>query len=454
MALASRGPRASSEREGSRTRDSADVYLATNLRRNFVALALDFGFFGLAMSFASTATILPALAERLGGPNLVIGSLPSLALLGRSLPALFSARLVESRPRKLPIVLTYTLWERLPWLALALVVYGFSESNPSLVLGFLVATLMLVSMVGGALSPAWSDLVAVVIPGGYRGRFFAVGSAVSTGLGLAGALLSGFLLRSYGFPGGFALCLGAAFLLLMVSYAVMALTREPSAEGAPATPDWRSHLDRLPAIVRGNPAFAWHLAGRALTALAMMSIGFYTVHALRALGAEEWHAASFTFALLASQAVSGLVLGSLADRSGHRVVLLLGSLAAGGASLAALAVGDLLLYHAVFLLLGLSLASTNVASLTMVMEMAGGPDRPTYLGLATTAQAPFALAAPLLAGFLADRAGLGAVFAAGTLFSLGAAAVYLWGVGGAGRPRPNGITAGPCGGGAVRCPGR
>ncbi|MHB8993594.1 MAG: hypothetical protein ACYC66_18385 [Chloroflexota bacterium] len=44
-------------------------FVVEHLRRNFVALALDYGFFGLGMSISSTATVLPVLAERLGRPT-------------------------------------------------------------------------------------------------------------------------------------------------------------------------------------------------------------------------------------------------------------------------------------------------------------------------------------------------------------------------------------------------
>ena len=405
--------------------DIVEPFVRKYLRRNFTALALDYGFFGLGMSFASTATILPALAERLGAPNLVIGALPGVVLLGRSIPSLFTARLIEPLPRKLPFVLTYTVWERLPWLALALAVLGLSESRPTLVLALLVGVLALIALVGGALSPAWVDLVGKVIPTAYRGRFFAVGSAFSTGLGLLGALASGFFLREYPFPLGYTLCLGATFLCLVASYAAMALAREPAVEASRPPMTLEAHLTRLPHILRANEPFAWYLVARALTVLGMMATGFYAVHALRALGAEEWNVAGFTFALLAAQAAGGLALGVLADRVGHRASLLAGSLAAAAAAAAALVSGSLVVYHGVFLLLGLSMASTSVSSQTLVLELSRREERPTYLGLASTAQAPFALAAPLLAGFLADSIGLGAVFLAAGLLSGGSALVYL-----------------------------
>lgn len=405
--------------------DKAGSIVASNLRRNFTVLALDYGFFMLGMSFSSTATILPALAERLGAPSLIIAAFPTLALLGRSFPALFSAHLVEPLPRKLPFVLTYTLWERLPWLGLAIAVFLLAESSPGAVLALLVATLTGVSLVGGYLGPAWMELVGKTVPASHRGRFFAAGSSFAMVTGLLGATLAGYLLRQYGFPLGYALCIGATFVALMVSYAAMAMAREPAIPSRQSALPFRVYLARLPGVVRSNPPFAWHLLGRGMGVLAMMVTGFYTVHALRNLGAQEWNVGSFTFAMLGAQAVGALGLGFLADRIGHTVSLTVGSIAAAGAAALALGTGDLVLFHGVFALTGIQLAAATVSAYNLVMELARTEGRPTYVGVASAAQAPFALAAPILGAALADSGGLQAVFAVALALNAASAAVYL-----------------------------
>lgn len=409
----------------SRLAGKADSFVAANMRRNFAALALDYGFFGLGMSFASTTTILPAMADRLGAPNLVLGALPSIVMLGRSVPALFSARLIEPMPRKLPFVLVYTAWERIPWLFLAIAVYGWSTTNPTLVLALLVVTLAAVALVGGALSPAWVDLIARVIPTEYRGRFFAIGGAFATVSGLGGSVLSGYFLREYPFPTGFSICIAAAFVCLLASWGALALAREPASGSSRPAVGLSVHLARLPRILRANPSFAWYLVARGLTMLGTMATGFYAVHALRHLGAQEWNVAGFTFALLAAQTVGGIALGTLADRAGHRASLIVGITANAAAALLAMSTTDLIVYHAVFVLTGISVAANNVSSQTLVLELAPEEERPTYLGLSSTVPAPFILAAPILAGALADSMGLRAVFGAAALLSAVSAATYL-----------------------------
>src|SRR5262245_17028275 len=91
-----------------------------DLRHNVAALGIDFALYLVGLAFASQATILPAFAEHLGAPNLVIGAIPAVMTVGWFLPSLFVAGHTESLSCKLPFVMRYTLWGRRPFLRLAL----------------------------------------------------------------------------------------------------------------------------------------------------------------------------------------------------------------------------------------------------------------------------------------------------------------------------------------------
>ena len=101
------------------------------MRRNAVALGIDFGLFLVGLSFASQSTILPAFVAHLGASNLIIGAIPALMTLGWNLPSLFAAGYTESLAQKLPFVLRYTIWERLPFLVLAAVHSSWRAPRPT-----------------------------------------------------------------------------------------------------------------------------------------------------------------------------------------------------------------------------------------------------------------------------------------------------------------------------------
>ncbi len=400
-------------------RDHED-FVQQHLRRNVLALGGDFALYMVGLAFASQATILPAFAASLGAPNVLIGAIPAVTTLGWLLPPLFMAGHTEALERKLPFVLRYTVWERAPYLALALTAFLVAERAPTLALGLVLAVLLAMTGVSGALLPAWMDIVGHAIPVMLRGRFFAIWSIIASLGGLAASFATTSILAVIPAPANFGMCFVAASVCMALSYVVLTLVREPPpiTPPAPSMPV-RAYLARIPALVRRDRNMAWFLAARGCTVVGVMGSGFFTVYALRVLGAPAWRAGVFTTMLLAGQVAGNLVFGWTADRFGHRVVLATGTAAMACASLVALAAPSVDLLLLAFFLDGVYDAALAVSGLNILLELApAAGERPTYVGLGRTAVAPIAFAAPLLAGLLADAAGFATVFAIGSGFSL------------------------------------
>ncbi|MBI4495296.1 MAG: MFS transporter [Chloroflexi bacterium] len=405
------------------------AFAAAHLWRNALALGADNALYLGGAGFVSLATVLPAFAERLGASNLALGALPAVMTLGWFVPGVFTASHVEGLARKLPFVLKYTVFERLPLLLIALLTLALAASQPALVLAALLALLLLWSTASGVVFPAWLDLIGRVIPGHLRGRFFALSSAAGGALGIGAAAAASSLLAAYPFPLNYALCFGASFALMVVSFVALALVREPSVPPAAPAPPVAVYLRRLPAVLAGHPNFARYLAGRGLGFAGLtMGAGFYTVYALKALGASELHVGLFTLTLVACEAGATLGLGLVADRAGHKLVVALSSLSALAASLLALLATNASGFAVVFVLLGMARAGVGVSSFAILLEFASEHDRPTYAGLGSLAMVPFALAAPLLGGWLADGAGYSAVFALAATLSAVSTLLLAFGV--------------------------
>jgi MFS family permease len=385
-----------------------------NLRHNMLTLGADFAFFLVALAFVSQSTILPAFARHLGAPNVVIGAIPAVMTLGWFLPSLFAAGYTSTLPRKLPFILRYTVWERVPLLGLALAAFVVADRAPALALGLLLATLGLVTGVGGTLVPAWMDLVGRAVPVDLRGRFLALSSLAGSVGGLLASFATAWILATVAAPHSFGVCFLLSTFFMGLSYWALALVREPPGGGGGAALPLGAYLRRIPGLLQRDRNLSWFLTARALAAAGAMASGFYTVYALGVLAAGGREVGLFTAALFGGQAVGNLVLGWLADRAGHRLVVIAGVAATLGANLLALGAPSLLAFNAVFVFAGLHIGATNVSGFAVFLELAPTPDdRPTYIGLGSTMVAPVAFAAPLLAGILADTVGFAPVFLLG-----------------------------------------
>lgn len=384
-----------------------------HLRRNLVALGADYGLFLVAMSFASPSTVLPAFAASLGAPNVVIGAIPAVMTLGWFLPPLFVAAHTEALARKLPFVLRYTIWERVPFAVLAAAALWLAPSWPGLTLALLLVMLVVVTGVGGALTPAWMDIVGRAVPVRMRGRFFAMTAVGAAVAGLAASALMTEIFARVPAPTSYALVFLCATACMLGSLAGLALVREPAADVAPAAhPGLRAYLRRVPRLLRGDPNLAWFLVVRWLSIVGSMASAFYAVYALRTWNAPAAMLGVFTALLLGGSVAGLLALGWVADRAGYRVVIMTGIGAVFVANLVAIAAPSLSAFAAVFLLAGLQEAAFRIAYPTVLLEFAPGPAaQAMYIGVGNTAVTPIAFAAPIAAGVLADRAGFPAVFA-------------------------------------------
>lgn len=395
-----------------------------HVRHNFVLNVLDGAVFTFAMSLASRSTVLPLFVQKLGGSNLAIGLLPVLWTIGFNLPQLFIANHARQVRSKKRLVLQTGLVQRLPWLLLAIVTATLLwelSATWALVVFFAIYAM---AAVGGSLNlPGWFDLVAKLTPVRLRGRLFAWRAVLGALFGMLAGWIVGAVLDGVAAPQSFALLFGLAFVVAMVSYAILAQIREEAPPLPPRRVHYREFLRQLPHILRRDRRFRNFLVADALLITAMMADAFFAIYALERFGLSEGHLGQFIIVLTGSTALGSLLFGHLADRLGHRLNLVLAALATLLACLAALFAPTPEVFLLVFVGASFAVVLPSISRLPIVAELCSEEDRPTYIALMNALTAPFALSG-LLAGWLADRFGFGVLFVATAAVAL-AAAVWL-----------------------------
>src|SRR5512143_513029 len=99
----------------------ADRLIERHAARNFWMNVLDGGAFYLGTSMISRYTVLPLFVQRLSDAAWLQGLIPALFYVGWLLPGLFMAPVVASMPRRKPWIMRATIGERVPFLALGIV---------------------------------------------------------------------------------------------------------------------------------------------------------------------------------------------------------------------------------------------------------------------------------------------------------------------------------------------
>jgi MFS family permease len=377
-------------------------------RRNVALLILDGATFAFAISLLSETTILPAFVRGLSDSALLVGLLGAIYAVGHYLPQLIGAHLVQGRPRRKPAMLAIVIAERVGILAIAVVAQTIGAIPDGVVLALFFVAFCGYAITTGLIGPVYGDFIAKAFTRG-RGWYYAVSQLLGGALGFSAALVAERLIRDLPFPLGNQLCFWICFGLSFLSIVFISLLREePYPLTEPRHP-LRATLSQIPGILKGDRPYRRFLGARALLALATMAMGFVVVDGIEG-PLRPSDAALLAAVFILSQAALGFVLSLLGASRGWKTVVVLGGVLLVLGMAGALVADGLPVYVLVFVALGGANAVTIIADPNMSMEYASPATTSVYLGTTSTLLAPFFIAGPLLAGWLAPIIGYAGVF--------------------------------------------
>lgn len=363
-------------------------------RRNWLAHALEGGLFMGALACVNAQTLLPSVVNGLEGPQWLVALMPALMMVGFQLPPIFLAHRIGGLKRFKPLLMWTGIPQRLAFLIAALAL--LLVDSPALVIAAVAAAPLLSGLFGGISATAWQQLVARTVPAERRASLFAVRFAISAALGIPAGWLVSHTLAAHPGQIGYGLLHLYAFAVLMGSYMIFAMIREPQEEVAREreTGLWEN-LRSLPQVVAGDRDMRRWLWTSACGGLAAAVVPYLGIHAVHSTGQGD----SFLGQLIAWQmggaVVGGLLAGWAGDRWGARPVCIaarLGWLAVcAGAPLVAGATG----WCWLFALFGSAMTAGNIGMHALQLAILPAHGRANRLAVMAAAQLPIALTAGL-----------------------------------------------------------
>jgi MFS family permease len=374
------------------------------LRRNFVAGLVHGTFFQASAAFGSIHTVLPSFVALLTQSPVAVGLMAAVQGMGEVVPQMFTAYLIEDRPRKKPYLLWIITVRWVSWAVLGYLTLQVGATRPGLVLGVLIGLFGLFSLAGGMGTVVYADVFSKAIPAQIRGRFIGVRQLVGYLLAIGAGGVVKLILDDparFPFPSSYALIFFLSAGALLVAFTGFALIREPVYPTQRMSRSLGALLRRAVVLARQNANFRRLLGARGLTATALALAPFYVVYAQAEIGVDPGMVGLYLSAQMAGGALSNLVWGWLGDRYGNRAVIVGTSLTGALAPLLALLVpvGSEALFVAVFAFLGATLSGMRLGYTNFILEMASVELRPTCVALQNTLLTPVAVL-PLLVGAL------------------------------------------------------
>jgi MFS family permease len=401
-------------------------FIRRNYRWNFFANVADLAWVNLARSFIFSSTILTLYASYLTSSAVLIGLIPAVQQVGFLLPQLLTARYAETLSRKKPFVVKVSVWERLPYLFIALSVFLWPGAPRWFAYTVLALNIAVASGSGGIATPAWKTMLGKVIHPDRRARLFSTGYGLGSLMGVGGAALARFILDRYEYPRSFAICFLLSFLAQGLSWLFLTFNREPEGETSQASGNFFTYLKRLPSVLKENPNFTRYLVSSVLVLFGAMGINFYIIYAREVFQISDGFAANLTLVALVSQSLGIPMLGWFSDRFGHKWLAEFAALFGTAAVILMFFVPARGWMYPVFILMNLSVAGMSISRLSITMEFSGIDRLPTFTAIAGTVFAIPILLAPLIGGWILDMAGFDALFGTGlTLYVVGWAVLHF-----------------------------
>ena len=397
--------------------DSVHPEVKKNFKRNFFANLMDACFWFFGDSFAAAYTIMPVFISTLTDSPILIGLIPALDGAGWFLPQLFLARTLEGRNRRMPIVRFLGIFDRIPFLFLALGAFLIPQLDKRIALILILVIYAIKTFSGGLVALPWQELIATVIPVSHRGRYWGYSLILGKLMGLVGAAITGILLVSITYPYNYATMFLIGFCAVSISYIFLIMNIEPEIARQNST-DSFSLLTRIKGVFREDRNFLIYLINRGFIFLAGMALAFVTVYGINKYDLPIAQSATFTAIMLTSEIIGFGIWGNLGDRSGYKRVIETSNfiLILGIGSL--LVVNSLWTLYLVFALMSFAHSGEFIADQNFAMEFGTEENRPTYIGMSKTLTGPFFLLAPIIGGSLIQFWGYNSMFLAALILAV------------------------------------
>ena len=280
-------------------------------------------------------------AAGLGASKAEIGLLAAVPALVGNLLQLPAAALTEALGRRRGVVVLGALGARAMWLPLVLLPFAFPREPsqgppageaaspwPQAAVWTLLVILTVRAMVGSLVSPAWTSLMADLVPPRRRGAYFSNRNMLCNGAALLATLAGGWLIRTGGFPLGYQLIFGAAFLLGVGSALLLTGLPDPPLGAGRARTGLRWIGDAL-AELREEPVFRRYCLSALLWNFAVtLPAPLFSVYYVTQLGGTE---AGWGVVTAANQLVTlacQRYWGRLSHTLGERALMVVGGLGA------------------------------------------------------------------------------------------------------------------------------
>lgn len=387
-------------------------------RRNSWLLVINGGMVMMAYTFISADLVMPAFVQTLTTSSILVGMAGALMRMGWAWPQVFISRIIEPKPRKMPLLIWAGMARSAMWILVGVMTIFFGGRNPAFFLFLFMVFYALGTSLMGVMNVPWMDLMGKAIPASHRAKVFALrrfsGGVMSM---VAGVLISYILSAQSGlsFPNNYAVLFMLSGLGTALAVLTFGMIREPIEKNTRAQLSLKNYLISGLSLMKDDVNFRRLCMVQFLWGFSMMGGPFYVPYAISGLGIGAVYIGFYVIAMQFSSVFSNVAWAWVGRYKGNQALFLYGTCLLALSILIPICIVyvpnhllnfwgtevDLrvVVYAFTFIFSGAAQSGMYSGRMTYVLDIAPADRRPTYTSFMNMFMFPQGLL-PMLAGVL------------------------------------------------------
>lgn len=388
------------------------------VRRNSWLLVINGGLVIMSYTFISADLVMPAFVQTLTTSSILVGMAGALMRMGWAWPQVFISRIIEPKPRKMPLLIGAGLARSAMWILVGVMTMFLGGMTPAIFLFFFMVLYALGTSLMGVMSVPWMDLMGKAIPASHRSKIFALrrfsGGAMSMA---AGALITYILSAQSGlvFPSNYAVLFMLSGLGTALAVFTFGMIREPVERRARAQRSLKNYLLSGVSLMKEDVNFRRLCMVQFLWGFSMMGGPFYVPYAIAGLGISAAYIGLYVTVMQFSAVFSNVAWAWIGRYKGNQTLFLYGTFLLALSILVPICIEYVphrtiwfwgtevelwvVVYGLTFVFSGAAQSGMYSGRMTYILDIAPADRRPTYTSFMNMFMFPQGLL-PMLAGVL------------------------------------------------------
>ncbi|HEY5562402.1 MAG TPA: MFS transporter [Clostridiaceae bacterium] len=395
-------------------------------KRNYVLIFFDSVLFVNAMAFISINTVIPYFLNTLGASTFLISLASALTSVGIFITQPIFAKMVLNETKKLGTFKKILLTQRIIFLIFVISLPLISSISNSLMIILFLLFWGIFNLFVGSYVPFYTSIMPKLIPSHQRGRIMGFAGGFGNCIAVLASILIGIILSKIAYPYNYTLIFGIGTIILLLDVLDFHfMVHEPPDKIQSKNISYLKYIMEIPKVLKENKRFSQMVLGFSFFIVAVISLTYYSLYAIRVYHAGAREIAIFTAISMIINTLSSLAFGIIADRYGYRYVLLFSALFGVLAGIFILLLNGLLIIYIAFALSTACLCGYNLSNNMLIIKESPRSELPIYISVNLMITLLISSLTLLISGVIIDKLSFTPIFVLSLICSLGALITFI-----------------------------